>query len=169
MEYSEWLVTNRLRQGARQNMVALDKLSPELVKELEEKATQFGSFEAFEAWIRAEGGHVWNGEPTGLSDGDHEEVKAIGTQYDLVGDFQDELARYAELAWGHARNAADPGPQGNVHLTGTSAAGESMPGDPNNPPWVTNTEGKTESGIVTTGEVDPHDEPQNDQAPAKEY
>lgn len=137
-------------------MAALDKLSSETVKELEEKAKDYPTFELFEAEVRVWAGNVWNGEPNGLSDGANEDMKALDTQYDSVLDFENEAARYAELAWSHARVASDPGPQANAHLTGTSAAGDSMPGDPNVAPWAepVGTEEKHEAGIVTEGEVD---------------
>lgn len=146
-------------------MASLDKLSNAAVKELEANAEHYTHWEDFEEDVRLWAGNVWNGEPNSLSDGTYEELKVLGIQYDDVTAFQDEMARYAELAWGHARQNADPGPQANAHLTGTPAGGDVPAGDAGTPLWSglrpehdwaepTGTEEKNESGIVTQGAVD---------------
>lgn len=141
-------------------MAALDKLSGAAVKELEANAEHYENWNDYEADVRLWAGNVWNGEPNSLSEGSYEELKTLGTQYDSVVDFQNEAARYAELAWGHARQKSDPGPQPNAHLTGTAAGGDVLPGHAGTPLWV----GPGEQGeIVTTGNLD---EPKNDQSPA---
>lgn len=138
-------------------VASLDKLSGEAVKELEANAEHYTNWQDFEDDVRLWAGNVWNGEPNSLSSGTYEEFKTLGTQYDDVVSFQNEMARYAELAWGHARQAADPGPQPNAHLTGTAAGGDVPPGDAGSPLWVGPGEhGETvqESGVVTTGPLD---------------
>lgn len=151
-------------------MASLDKLSADLVKAFEEKATHFSTWEPFESWSRDVAGHSWRGENTGLNDNDAEEFAALSTQYDRPEDFQNEIARYAQLAWSNARNAADPGPQPNAHLTGTPAEGDVMQGHPDLAPWPTGKEHFEEHGIevVRQAPADPEEQgidltPQKDQ------
>lgn len=121
-------------------MSSLDKL-PATVKEFENLAKKYETFEAFDTEIRTIATKVWSGELMGTpADGGNEELTKLGYQYYDMGSFQDEVSRYGQLAWGHARSAADPGPQPNAHLTGTPAEGDYLPGDPNVAPWKTQNE-----------------------------
>jgi hypothetical protein len=136
-----------IRKGRQ--VASLDKLSGDLVKFLEAKALEFETWAPFEAWIRELGAKVWLGDNShGLDKGNEEELSSLAGQYDRAPDFQNEFARYAELAWGHARNNADPGPMPNAHITGTPPEGDLMQGHPDKAPWATGTETLEDRGEV---------------------